>query len=205
MSRAGKRVDAEAALGAVLAGGAGSRIGGGKAAVELGGRPLISYPLAAVEGAGLEPLVIAKSDSELPPLRCRVIREAEAHPHPLYGVLAALDYAGERSVVVVGCDMPFLSPALLAWLAAQPEPLVAPRLDGHTQPFPARYGQSLLSGLREALVAELSMARALDSLAPRLLSESELAAFGEPERLCSNVNSPGDLARARRLLELSPD
>jgi molybdenum cofactor guanylyltransferase len=205
MSEPGKRADANAALGAVLAGGTGRRIGGGKAAVELGGRPLIRYPLAAVEGAGLEPLVIAKRDSDLPPLQCRVIREAEAHPHPLCGILAALDYAGERPVVVVGCDMPFLSPALLAWLAAQPEPLVAPRLDGRTQPFPALYGQSLLRGLREALAVELSMARALDSLAPRLLSESELAIFGEPERLCLNVNSPEDLARAERLLDLPLD
>ena len=32
---------------AVLAGGRGSRIGGDKALVQLGGRPLIAYPLAA--------------------------------------------------------------------------------------------------------------------------------------------------------------
>lgn len=191
-------------MGAVLAGGAGRRIGGAKAAVDLGGRPLISYPLAAVEAAGLEQLVVAKRDSELPPLECKVIREAEIHPHPLCGVIAALDYAGERPVVVVGCDMPLLAPALLAWLAAQPEPLVAPRLDGRTQPFPARYGQSLLSGLRRALAAELSMARALDSLAPRLLGEGDLAAFGDPGRLCLNVNSPEDLTRARLALDLSP-
>jgi CTP:molybdopterin cytidylyltransferase MocA len=43
----------ERPLGAVLAGGRGSRIGGGKPTIELAGRPLISYRLAAIEAAGL--------------------------------------------------------------------------------------------------------------------------------------------------------
>lgn len=46
--------------GAVLAGGRGSRLGGAKATVELGGRPLISYPLAALAAAGIEAFVVAK-------------------------------------------------------------------------------------------------------------------------------------------------
>ena len=39
------------AVGAILAGGGGRRIGGDKAIVELHGRPLISYPLEAVREA----------------------------------------------------------------------------------------------------------------------------------------------------------
>lgn len=53
-------------VGAVLAGGAGSRLGGAKAMVKLAGRPLISYPLAAIEQADLEPVVVAKACTELP-------------------------------------------------------------------------------------------------------------------------------------------
>ncbi|MGN6816529.1 MAG: molybdenum cofactor guanylyltransferase, partial [Solirubrobacterales bacterium] len=52
--------DRPATLGAVLAGGRGSRLGGAKAWVELGGRPLYSYPLAAIEAAGLDPVVCVK-------------------------------------------------------------------------------------------------------------------------------------------------
>jgi molybdopterin-guanine dinucleotide biosynthesis protein A len=192
------------AIGAVIAGGHGSRIGGEKAVVELGGRPLISHPLAAVEAAGLEPLVVAKSDSELPPLRCTVIREDREPRHPLCGILTALEFSGRRPVVAVGCDMPFLEAPLLAWLAARAEPLVAPSLDDRILPFPGRYRQSLRSGLERALAEERSMGEALAALSPRLLAGPELAAFGDPERLCFNVNTREDLARAEALLDQAP-
>ena len=60
---------AAAPLGAVLASGRGSRLGGAKATAELGGRPLISYPLVALAAAGIEAVVVAKGDTELPDRR----------------------------------------------------------------------------------------------------------------------------------------
>jgi CTP:molybdopterin cytidylyltransferase MocA len=57
------------ALVAVLAGGLATRMGTAKASVDLCGRPLISYRLGAVRAAGLEPVVVAKRASRLPPLR----------------------------------------------------------------------------------------------------------------------------------------
>jgi molybdopterin-guanine dinucleotide biosynthesis protein A len=189
------------AVGAILAGGRGSRIGGAKALVELAGRPLISYPIAAVEEAGLEPVVVAKRDSELPPLGCPAIREPAQPRHPLCGILAALRHAGERPLVVVGCDMPFVGAALLAWLAAAPELLVVPSAGGHMQPLPARYDGALRPALEEALASERALRPTLESLRPRVVAEAELARFGDPERLCFNVNTRADVARAERLIE----
>jgi molybdopterin-guanine dinucleotide biosynthesis protein A len=198
---AGSDVGGTRPVGAILAGGRGSRIGGAKATVALGGRPLISYPLAAVEAAGLEPVVVAKPDSTLPPLACRAIREPAQPRHPAHGLLAALRHAGGRPLIAVGCDMPFLSPALLSWLASTADPLVVPALDGRPQPFPGRYGRPLLPAL-EAAVAEGGALRAtLSSAAPRTISADELARFGDPARLCFNVNTPADLRRAERMLE----
>ena len=201
-ARAGDR--GTEAIGAVIAGGHGSRIGGEKAAVELGGRPLISYPLAAIEAAGLEPIVVAKVDSELPPLRCAVIREGREPRHPLCGILAALDACAETPLVAVGCDMPFLTAPLLAWLAKTPEPMVAPSLDGGILPFPGRYQRSLQRSLERSLAEQRSMGRALAALSPRLLGGPELAAFGDPGRLCFNVNTSEVLARAEALLDEPP-
>ena len=191
--------DPALATGVVLAGGRGSRIGGQKAKVALAGRPLISYPLAAVEAAGLRPLVVAKRDTELPALHCPVIREEDEPSHPLCGLLAALEHA-RGPLVAVACDMPLLPPDLLAWLASRPEHLVAPSLAGRPQPFPGRFDLALAPALRRALAAERSLRAAISSLSPRLLAEEELAAFGEPSRICLNVNSPADLRRAAALL-----
>jgi molybdopterin-guanine dinucleotide biosynthesis protein A len=189
------------AVGAVLAGGAGRRIGGSKATLELASRPLISYPLAAVAEAGLEPVVIAKRDTKLPPLDFPVIREPDRPQHPLCGVLAAMRHADSRPVVVVGCDMPFASARLLAWLGAARERLVVPRVHERLQPLLARYATELAPALEQALANAQAMQCTVESLRPRVLSEAELARFGNPQRLCFNVNTPADLHEAARLLD----
>ena len=50
----------------ILAGGRSSRMGSPKALVELGGRPLVAWVLAAALDAGLEAVVVAKPGSALP-------------------------------------------------------------------------------------------------------------------------------------------
>jgi len=189
------------AVGAVLAGGRGARIGRNKAMVELAGRPLISYPLAAIEEAGLEPVVVAKPDTELPALPCRTIREPDVPQHPLCGLVAALRDAGERPVVAVACDMPFVSADLLAWLGSAPEPLVATACRGELQPLLARYDSALLPELETALERSEPLRRTVESLRARVIDESELARFGDPQRLCFNVNTASDLRRAEGLRE----
>lgn len=191
---------AGAVLGAVLAGGRGSRIGGAKATVELAGRPLIAYPLAALEAAGVEAVVVAKPGSELPPLGCPIIREPELPHHPLCGIVAALRAARGRAVIVIACDMPLTDPALLAHLAAAGDPLLVPVLDGHLQPLQARYGPELGPRLEAALEREEPLRRTVESLSPRLLGSEELSRFGNPERLLFNVNDGEDLRRAELAL-----
>ena len=196
-------------LGAVLAGGAGSRLGGAKATVELAGRPLISYPLAALAAAGIEALVVAKRGTELPAFegpaggvgaRTEVLVEPDLPRHPLAGVLAALRHAGGRPLVVLAGDMPLAEPRLLAALAAAPEPLVVPAPGGRLQPLQARYSPLLLPALEAALVREEPLRRTVEELRPRLLGDAELARFGDPERFLLNVNDAADLDRAAALL-----
>jgi molybdopterin-guanine dinucleotide biosynthesis protein A len=192
----------QAVVGAILAGGLGRRLAGAKPTAALSGRPLLEHALAAVRAAGLEPLVVAKSRTQLPPLGCRLLREAEQPVHPACGIVAALRECGDRPLVAVACDMPFVDPALLAWLAAAPEPLVLTELDGRLQPFPGKYDGALGPRLERALVEEEPLRSTLESLNPRRVTEEELARFGSPERLLFNVNTPADLERASRSASL---
>ena len=68
-------------VGAVLAGGLSRRMGEPKAVVELAGRPLVARVVSTVGSAGLEPIVVAKPDSPLPPLDCRVLSEPSEPRH----------------------------------------------------------------------------------------------------------------------------
>ena len=87
-----------------------------KAVVDLRGRPLISYPLQAIAAAGLEPVVVAKRETELPPLGFRVLRDTRASFDPVAGILAALGLV-DGPVVAVACDMPFVPADLVRHLA----------------------------------------------------------------------------------------
>jgi molybdenum cofactor guanylyltransferase len=184
-------------LGAVLAGGRGSRLGGGKALVELGGRPLIEHPLEALAAAGLDTVVVAKPGEELRG-GISLLAEPLEPRHPLCGIVTALRLG--RPVVAIACDLPFVAPELIELLAAAPEPLVVPTLEGRPQPLLARYGPSLLPRLEAALAREEPLARTVEALAPRFLSEEEVARFGDPQRLLFNVNDREDLRRAEALL-----
>jgi molybdenum cofactor guanylyltransferase len=189
----------DAALGVVLAGGRGSRLGGAKATAELAGRPLISYPLAALTAAGLEAVVVAKPGTALPSLDVAIDVLAEpAEPvHPLAGIVAALLQTG-RPLVVLGCDFPFVPAALVRALADAPERLVVPAPGAEPQPLVARWTPALLPAREEALAREEPLRRTVAALAPRLLGDAELAHFGDPARVFFNVNTPADLRCAER-------
>jgi molybdenum cofactor guanylyltransferase len=178
-------------MGAVLAGGAATRLGGAKATAELAGRPLISYPIEALTQAGVTAVVVAKQDSDLPALEVEVVTEPDEPRHPLAGVVAALRHAGGRGALVLPCDAPLVSPMLLRILASATR-TTAVRSGGRVHPLIAFYGHESLEHLEAAMTAGDSTTAALEGLDPEWIEAIERETF--------NVNAPEDLARAEDLL-----
>jgi molybdopterin-guanine dinucleotide biosynthesis protein A len=174
---------------AVLAGGRGSRIGGDKALVKLAGRPLIEYPLAAAQAAGLEAVVVAKRNTRLPALDVRVLIEPDEPTHPLAGVVTALEQF--EAVIAIPCDMPFLDAADLATLAATPADVAVLTSE---QPFPALYRRVALPQLREAVRAGESVR----STQAQCSAPAAIAPTRETTQF--SVNTLEDLAEAERRL-----
>lgn len=171
-------------------------MGGAKPLADLGGRPLVAWPLAVAADAGLEAVVVAKAATALPP-GVLVWHEPAEPVHPLLGIVCALERAA-RPVLAVACDMPWVPGALLARLAAGPPAAV--RRGGRLASFPARYAPADLPALRAALAREDGVWRTLEALAPAALDEAELAPLGDPASLLASVNTPAELAAARRAL-----
>jgi molybdenum cofactor guanylyltransferase len=186
-------------MGIVLAGGQGRRIGGGKAAIALGGRPLLLYPVHSMLATMGEVAVVAKPSTELPPLgKVPVWHEPEEPSHPLVGIVEALRRADGRRVLVCAGDMPFVSETLLRQLAGAPSAsapaVIACTLGGALQPLLGRYHPEALTALEAAAAEAAAPAReVVAALRP-------LRVPVEDRRALFNVNTPEDLRQAETLL-----
>jgi len=186
-------------IGVILAGGRGRRIGGSKAVVELCGKPLICYPLEAMNATVSEVRIVAKADTELPNLPGVTLWIEPEHPrHPLVGIVQALGLAEGRSVLVCPVDLPFMTTGLLTQLA-QADPGNAPAVivayQGALQPligcYHARAGELLARGARQG---KLPVREAVAAIGPRLFE------LDDPQALF-NVNSPDDLLQAAAMFD----
>ncbi len=188
------------AVGAILAGGGGRRIGGDKAIVELHGRPLISYPLESVRQALGKVAILAKPDTKLPYVSgVTVWIEPEPRRHPVFGIMQALALADGRPVVVCGADLPFVSVDLVKRLAkANPgrSPAVIACAQGEIQPLLGCYQRRALPLLRaEARAASCPLRETVRALDPVLFE------VDDPDELF-DVDSPDDLLQAAAMMDV---
>jgi molybdenum cofactor guanylyltransferase len=186
-------------IGAILAGGAGVRIGGQKASVELDGKPLISYPLAAVGQVLRTVAILAKTETSLPPMSGVAVWIEPEHPrHPVVGITQALALAGGRPVLVCAGDLPFVTPELVRRLVKMnpgSAPAVVACAQGRMQPLLGCYQPRALELLSPA--ARTGTGRLMELVAgihPVLLE------VDDPDELF-DVDSPDDLLQAAAMLD----
>lgn len=126
-------------------------------------------------------------------------------PGPPSGVHAGLTAMPGEWGVVVACDLPFLSPAVLRYLVGLRGDwdAVVPRVDGFLQPLHAVYHRRLAAHLATLLVAgggQLKELLTRPELRVRLVEEAELRPLDPRLTSFMNLNAPADYERALRLL-----
>jgi molybdopterin-guanine dinucleotide biosynthesis protein A len=181
-------------IGALLAGGSGSRLGrSSKPAAELAGRPLITYPLTALASVCERVVVVCKPDTDLPELPGAERWDEPAEPrHPLTGIVHALVTA-DAPVLVCAADMPFVTADACRTLlgAAATVPAVVAVADGVLQPTFALYAPAALETLRAA-PADDPLTRTVEALDP--------VHVALPGALLRSVNTADDLREAEEQL-----
>jgi molybdopterin-guanine dinucleotide biosynthesis protein A len=131
-----------------------------------------------------------------------VVDDLIAGAGPLGGVYTALRTAATPRVLVVACDMPFLTAEFLAYVGSAGHgcDVVVPR-DGHgLHPLCAAWSTGAASVVERVLGEGGRAVRgALEALRVHIIEEDALGAFDPQGRLLHNINTPDDLARARTL------
>ena len=193
----------------ILAGGPSRRLRRPKALVEIGGVPLVMRVVAIAGEVAEEVVIVSRGEVAAEIQRslplARVVRDRSRVQSPLVGLLAGAAALRSKYVVALPCDLPFVQPALLRRLfaAAEGRNAAIPRWpDGRIEPLVAVYERKPMSlAARAALGAG---ERSNHSMIERLgdVGYVDVARFRSADpHLVSfvNVNTPADLARARRM------
>lgn len=181
---------------AILAGGRAARFGGrDKSAIVVEGRTILERQIDALAPIAGEILIVGRGTHPA----ARTIPDRVEGCGPMGGLDAALSAARGDLVVVVACDMPFVTTALLTGLvglaggAGDPGGIdaVVPRTERGYHPLCAVYRRSVLGAVERHLARGRLKMR--DLLAELRVTFTDVDRFGDCHRLLANVNTPADL------------
>jgi molybdopterin-guanine dinucleotide biosynthesis protein A len=115
---------------------------------------------------------------------------------PLGGLHTALEDTAADVVLVVACDMPYLSAPFLAYLAGEclEAEAFVPQTERGYHPLCAAYARTCRSAVADQLSAgRLAVKQLLDKLRLRVVLAQDIYRFGNHHRLLANINTPADL------------
>ena len=194
-------IDSSAIAIAVLAGGEGSRIGGGKPLIRLGRKTLLERAYNRARGWSSSAIVSIRSQEQLGSCQLPWIADAAGIDGPLAGLAAALEWAcrqGAEALLTIPCDMPFLPGDLVARLTneiGKSDAAVASS-GGALHPVCALWRDAATYRFADYCA---SGRRSLKGFAQHL-GYAEVEWPTSPRDPFFNINSPGDLAVAEEML-----
>lgn len=164
------------------------------------GRPIIVRQLEVLQSLTPHVFVVGAPGDRYADVGIPAYPDAVAAAGVLGGIYTALTHSATDLVLVVACDLPFLSADLLgrlversgghdgAWVSTErgAEPLLACYRSRMAPTVRAQIDQRVLKAARLSEVLDLAV-----------VGPDELATFGPAERLLANVNTPHDHARVQ--------
>ena len=179
--------------GAVLCGGASSRMGSDKASLQIQGRPMIQWVVDSMKDAGIE-TVVALGDR--PDLGLPALADKEPSDGPLGAIIGAITRYG--TLLVCPCDGPMVSSDLLRELvscAAEVKDSVVLAHSGRLEPLIGVYKQEALP--------QLKVGYARGARGPKMaLNPKDYATVDVSPDLVKNINTQADFQSVLPILDL---
>ncbi len=197
------------ATGIILAGGAGTRMPGDKAFMEVAGRRVIDIQLEILDGLFGEMLIVTNTArveqlARLESPGVRVVEEPVGGKGPLGGILSGLMLSGSEENFVLACDMPFIKRDAARFVVEclAGFQVAVPRTPGGLEPLHAAYHRSCGPVISRQLdEGDLKVTDFYARVALNEIPFEELKRFDPDGRLLLNINSPEDMKRAAGIVE----
>jgi molybdenum cofactor guanylyltransferase len=191
--------------GILLAGGHSRRMGRDKALLPIPGaeRKTFVEHLSTMLTTFCSEVVLVARDAEQAALYAcagvRILTDEIPDVGPLMGLYSGLHAITASHALVIAVDMPFVRPAIVRLLLAQPldDALLVPVVDGFPQVLFAVYPRSLLPTIEERLRAGRRDPRSLlEAAKVRTIDEAQLRTVDPQLRSFVNINTPDEFARS---------
>lgn len=193
-------------VGAILAGGDSSRMGTDKALLELGRSTLIGYVAEALTSVFQRVMVISNVPIKYSFLNLPTYPDIFHNCGPLGGIHSSLVHTASERVFVVSCDTPYITHALLTYLAssANDTDAAVPTSEGRIHPLCAIYARRALSTITDQLQRQqLRLLDLLQHLRTKYIPITPDLPFYTPQ-LLTNINTPHDFKASLRNLPPIP-
>ncbi len=181
---------------AILCGGEGRRMGGAdKGQLLLSGKPFIERQLDVLRPLTPHLMLIDRDAGHVTLPGVRVVPDVVAGAGALGGIYTALEATVTDRVIVLACDMPFVTTPFLTHLIECPDDadVVIPRDEKGRHPLCGVFHRRIAPAIRKRIDAQtLRVEDALVTFDVREIGTSEVARFDRDGRLLFNVNTPED-------------
>ena len=162
----------------------------------IGDTPIVDRQLQTLREVAGDIFVVGRDDEVWTSRGLRVVPDEIPEAGPLGGIYTAIMQSPAERTLVVACDMPFLSAALLRRLAAVDDAdVVIPRHAGGYEPLCAIYSRACAGDIRDRLSRGMYEASRL----PAGVRVTEFDVGNDA--MFVNVNTPHDYERAKGLVE----
>ncbi len=170
-------------------------MGADKALLSFRGKPMISAVVDAARPIATELFVVVDEGQPYHALGLTTVPDVYKGRGPLGGLHAALSASRAEATLLLACDIPLVSTALLRHLAAcsSDAPARAVEIDGRIHPLCAVYDRRCLPVI-EQLIADdrLAMAGLLDAVGAQHVPITPDLPLYRPN-LLTNINDPATL------------
>jgi molybdopterin-guanine dinucleotide biosynthesis protein A len=190
--------------GVILAGGLSSRFcGQNKAFMNVGGKRIIDRLLAVYQPIFEEIIIVTNDPRAYLDLDAAIITDIFPYRSSLTGIHAGLFHASRPYAFFAACDTPFLMPGVVHQIMQALSPGVdgvVPQTTMGFEPLCAVYARKCCQAIEQRLSKKrFKIQGFFKKLRIRTLSEKSLRQQDPDLRSFFNINTPDDLARARKI------
>lgn len=183
---------------AILSGGRNSRYPSLKGFIELGGMGIIERTMMMLRGLGHEVVISTNEPEHYFTLGVPLIGDTVPSAGPMSGIVSVMDATGADELFVIACDMPFVRAEVISYIIGQrAKEATVPLLGGRPEPLLAVYTKDATQRMRQMIgEGNTSIAKMLQEMDVRYISEEELKAIDPSGESFMNINTPEDYDRA---------